>query len=369
MESRPQTTVLICPLNWGLGHATRCVPIINALLVRNCRVVVAADGPALDFLQKEFRQTSFIRFQGKTIRYNQKGSLAFRLLLQTPMLLWSGIQEHFVLKRLIKQTGASLVISDNRYGLWSNKARTVFITHQLFIQAPGGLKWIEPLLWQITRFFLKKYNHCWVPDFPEAPGLSGLLSHKLHVPRITFVGPLSRFHSLSDNAFRNPLPNNFPGHFILCILSGPEPQRSSFERLLKYQFEKASLPAVFVLGKPGNNLRHGSGNIFFIDHAASEEFAWLIKNASLVICRSGYSTLMDLSVFGKKALLVPTPGQTEQEYLGQMLLNSGMAYSVSQSNFNLEKDIVHANNFSGIKDLLYGGDLLSGAIDQVLNGL
>ncbi len=369
MEGRQPLTVLICPLNWGLGHATRCVPVINALLMRNCRVVVAADGPALDFLQYEYGQLDFIRFRGKTIRYNQRGSLALKLVLQAPALLWSVVHEHFVLKRLVKQTGASLVISDNRYGLWSNRAKTVFITHQIFIQAPPVIKWIEPLLWLITRFFVKKFTRCWVPDLPEAPGLSGLLSHAMPIPGIRFVGPLSRFTALSEADFINPMPNDFSGNFYLCIISGPEPQRSKFEELLKNQFEKALLPTVFVLGKPGSKLRQRAGTLFFIDHPSTTELAWLIKNARLIICRPGYSTVMDLTVFGKKALLVPSPGQTEQLYLGQVLLNTGLAHSVSQKELNLDRDIGIAENCLGLPNINPDNSLLNAALDELLGPL
>lgn len=369
MYPTPPPTVLICPLNWGLGHATRCVQIIKMLLSQNCKVVVAADGAPLHFLQNEFSQIGFIRFRGKAIHYPEKGSLALNLLLQAPGLLVSIIKEHIELKKLLNQTGATVVISDNRYGLWNKNARTVFITHQLFIQAPGGLKWLEPLLWPVTRFFIKKFNHCWVPDFPVAPGLSGLLAHKKPVQHVKFVGPLSRFANTSVADFKNPLPKDFPGNFFLCLISGPETQRTKFEELLRNQFEKTMWPVVMVLGKPGSDVRKEAGNFFEMNHAGTSEIAWLIQNARMVICRPGYSTLMDLSVFGKNAILIPTPGQTEQEYLGQMLMNSGNAFCVRQSKLNLEKDIEQALKYPGIPAMPEKGSLLKAAIDDLLKVL
>jgi UDP:flavonoid glycosyltransferase YjiC (YdhE family) len=369
MEARFKPIVLICPLNWGLGHASRCIPIINGLLSRNCKVVVAADGPPLALLQKEFPHLVFFRFRGKTVRYPEKGNMVLKMLAQVPSLLYSIWKEHKELKKLIIKTGASVVISDNRYGLWSKHAKTVFITHQLFIRAPRAIKWVEPVIERLNKFFIRRFDQCWVPDFPESPGLSGSLSHKESIPGVRFVGTLSRISDLSESGFKNPLPNDFNKAFSLAIISGPEPQRSIFENILRAQVEKTTQPVVFMLGKPEGGLRQKTANAYFFDHATTAEFAWLIKNAGMVICRSGYSTLMDLSAFGKKALLVPTPGQTEQEYLGQMLAESGQARCVKQMELKLESDIILADKCYGIKTFKQTDDLLNEALAQVLNDL
>jgi uncharacterized protein (TIGR00661 family) len=369
MDSSKKPTILVCPLDWGLGHATRCVPVVNALLARNCRVVIAADGPPMDFLQQEFAgKADFRRFRGKALRYSKKGNMAMKMLLQIPSLLFSIRKEHLELKRLIKETGASVVISDNRYGLWSKNVKTVFITHQLFIQAPKGMKWLEPLLWQIPGLFVRKYDQCWVPDFPAEPGLSGVLSHKRKLPGVRFVGPLSRFSGLPASAFESPLPEDFPKGFFLALISGPEAQRTIFEAMLSGQFKETGLPVVFVLGKPGCNDSKRYGNSFVLCHASTNQIAWLIKNARLVICRPGYSSLMDLAVFGKKVLLVPTPGQTEQEYLGSILNKSGQGHFVSQKELEIEKDIVRAEILRGIQAIEINNSLLENALDNLLKG-
>ena len=330
-------------------------------------MVVAADGPPLAFLQKEFPPLVFFRFRGKTVRYPEKGNMVLKMLAQAPSLFFSIWKEHKELKKMIFEVGASVVISDNRYGLWSKHAKTVFVTHQLFIRAPRAIKWVEPAIERLNKFFIRKFDQCWVPDFMEPPGLSGALSHKEAIPGVRFIGALSRFSDLSESDFKNPLPNDFNKAFSLAIISGPEPQRSIFENILRALVEKSTQPVVFMLGKPGGELRQKTANAFFIDHATTAEFAWLIKNARLVICRSGYSTLMDLSVFGKKALLVSTPGQTEQEYLGQMLAESGQAHCVKQKELNLESDIKLADKCNGIKASKKTDDLLSEALAQVLN--
>ncbi len=370
MESNKQTVVLVCPLNWGLGHATRCVPVINALLSRKCKVVIAADGPSLAFLQTEFSDRAlFRRFRGKSIRYPQKGNMLLSMALQTPLLLFSVLKEHHELKKLIQKTGAKVVISDNRYGLWNKNVRTGFITHQLFIRAPKKMKWLEPWLGRIVRFFVGKYDFCWVPDFAEAPGLSGALSHKEPLPGLRFVGPLSRFAACEEFSYKKPLPEGFPANFFLAIISGPEPQRSALEDMLRTQFGKTGDPVVFVLGKPGGEMWKWTDNAILMNHANTSELAWLIKHARLVICRPGYSTLMDLAVFGKKALLVPTPGQTEQEYLGWMLNESKHAFCVEQNQLDINPHLLQAEKFEGIKKLESRSDLLEQALDDLLHDL
>jgi uncharacterized protein (TIGR00661 family) len=367
MDCSKNHTILVCPLNWGLGHATRCVPVVKALLARNCRVIIAADGPPLDFLRQEFAgNADFRRFHGNTVRYPLKGNMALKMLLQIPSLLFSIRKEHLVLKRLIKETGASVVISDNRYGLWNKNVKTVFVTHQLFIQAPKGMRWLEPMLGQITRFFVRKYDQCWVPDFPGEQGLSGALSHKGKLSGARFVGQLSRFSGLPVSVFASPLPDDFPTDFFLALISGPEPQRTIFEAMLYGQFLKTGLPVVFVLGKPGSYERNSDVNICVFSHAPTNQIAWLIKNARLVICRPGYSSLMDLAVFGKKALLVPTPGQTEQEYLGSILEKSGQGHCISQNELDIEKDIVRAEVLRGIQAIEINNSLLENALDNLL---
>jgi hypothetical protein len=365
MKQNP--VVLVCPLDWGLGHAARCVPVIRQLQVRGCRVHVAAGGGGLELLRNEFGATlDYHRFEGAPIRYPARGGMAWKLALQTPRLMASILKEHRQLQRLIRITGASLVISDNRYGLWSARVATVFITHQVFIQAPKGLRWLEPILLALNRFFMNKFDHCWVPDFPGEDNLSGKLSHKKPIPGLQFVGPLTRFSEPARRAGVNPLPADFPERFFLVILSGPEPQRSLLEGILKKLFDAAGPAVVFVRGLVSDPKPLRENNCFMMGHAGTAELAFLIEKASLLVCRPGYSTLMDLSAFGKKALLIPTPGQTEQEYLGQMLMEKGFAHCVAQQDIHLDADLKLAAQMKGIPKLQPGKDLLAGAIDRAL---
>ena len=366
METKLPERVLVCPLDWGLGHATRCVPVIRALLEEGWQVVVAADGAPLAFLREELGdQAAYRRFPGKAIRYPSHGCLALKILFSLPALFLSVIREHRQLKTLIRETGARMVISDNRYGLWNKKVVSVFITHQLFIKAPGLLKWTEPLLRALVRFFIRRYDQCWVPDVEAEPGLSGELSHGKGFQNIRYIGPLSRFTGIPGSSLENPLPEGFPGDFFLVLLSGPEPQRTFLEEALSRAFEQTEWPVVFVLGQPGSSRKKSSRNRLTMSHGSTSQLAWLIRHARMVVCRPGYSSLMDLAVFGKKALLIPTPGQTEQEYLGRLLQKQGHAYCVDQGKLDLQKDIKRAERYSGIPESAAGefkGDSLFGTL-------
>ncbi|HSV89038.1 MAG TPA: glycosyltransferase [Bacteroidales bacterium] len=361
--------MLVCPLDWGLGHATRCLPVINVLLRNGCRVVVAADGKPFDFLYGELSEkVEFRRFGGEPVKYPVHGSMLAKLAIQIPGFLRSICIEHKKLITLISKTGASVVISDNRYGLWNKKTRTVFITHQLNIQIPTPLRFLQPFTRWVVRKLAQRYDFCWVPDAPLAPGLSGNLSHLKPPGNVRYVGILSRFSQLKESDFTNPLPKSFPDNFFCAIISGPEPQRSIFEEIISNQFERSGLPAVLVLGNPEKKNIERKNNLIKFSHLASCQLAWLLKHARLVVCRPGYSGLMDLSVFGQKAILIPTPGQTEQEYLGQVLHAKQMAFCVRQGDFDLKKHLPLAEFLQGIR-IEPNHQLLNQAVDELFSGL
>lgn len=367
MERQVRVKVLVCPLDWGLGHATRCVPVINALLRRGLEVVVAADGPPLEFLRQEFGdRVDYRQFPGKNIRYPARGPMALKIFSQLPSLFLSVVKEHFQLKKLIRDTGAGMVISDNRYGLWNKKIFSVFITHQVFIRAPHPLKWTEPILWRLVHFFIRRYDQCWVPDYATEPNLSGALSHAKPFEDLVFTGPLSRFSELLPAAYEDPLPDDFPPDFFLVVLSGPEPQRTFLEEDLISQFKKTGKAVVLVQGKPGKFQQERLGNLLTINHLPTPQLAWLIQRSRLVICRPGYSGLMDLAVFGKKALLIPTPGQTEQEYLGNLLQRLGQAHCASQGQVDLQGDLAAAESHTGILKTVASERIIQGLAEALL---
>ncbi|TVQ86419.1 MAG: glycosyl transferase family 28 [Bacteroidetes bacterium] len=343
-------TILVCPLNWGLGHASRCIPVIREFLKRNCRVVVAASGAPLAMLRDEFGDDAeYMIFPGKEIKYSRGKFMILKLTGQLPGFLFSMYQEYRWIKKITKTLKPDIIISDNRYGARSRSVYSVFITHQLFVRMPPKLRIFQGLSEMINRMFIHAFHECWVPDFPDAPGLSDDLSHKKSINNVFFTGPLSRFQNPEEykgEEFAFQLPDDF----ILVLLSGPEPQRSILEDKLSKELEHETV--IWFRGLPGNIGLKKTGNHFRFDHGNEQLMGYCLKKARLVICRSGYSTIMDLAVFGKKAILIPTPGQTEQEYLAEMLHNQSYVVSVNQKNlFELHKDIPLAEKLKGIPQM------------------
>ena len=334
-----QKRILICPLDWGLGHATRCIPIIRLLIQKNAEVIIAADGRPFELLQQEFPTIEIIRLKGYNIHYPKDGSMIWKMLLSIPKILKGIKTEHHALKRIIEEKKIDVVISDNRFGLWSKQVKSVFITHQLMIKSPFA----EKLLHRINLHYIKKYDECWIPDAKESTNLSGDLSHKYELPNNTFfIGPLSRFEkSTSVN----------PQYDLMVIVSGPEPQRTIFESMISEQASKSKLKVLIVCGTPEENKTEEKGTVKMVSHLHTDEMQQAILNSNLIIARSGYSTIMDLAVLGKKAIFIPTPGQTEQEYLAEMLVQKKIAYYQKQSEFNLESALIESENYTGFYPL------------------
>ena len=300
---------LIAPLDWGLGHATRCVPIINDCLAKGENVIIAADGAAAAFLKSEFPNLTHIRLKGWRMRYFWPLPLA--IFLQLPFFGISILLEHCRLQRIIKQNGISRVISDNRYGLWSRNADCTIITHQLYIQLPPWLKLFERPLHAFTVRLLRRFNHICVPDYADVErSLSGALSHGGALDaKVEYIGPLSRFTADCMNEPSLPVPT------VLVVLSGPGRQKQRFaKRVLKRL--KGTAKRILVVGaEPNLKYQVTDGNTLIVNHLPTQELNSLLKLAPHVIARSGYTTIMDLHQIGRRAILFPTKGQWEQEYL------------------------------------------------------
>ncbi|MGD9995256.1 MAG: hypothetical protein AB7S69_18290 [Salinivirgaceae bacterium] len=312
-------TILLAPLNWGLGHATRCVPIIRGFLNDGHRVLLAGNGASLDFLKQEFPKLTSVSLKTYSMRYSKSGSLFLILLLQMPLFLTSSLWEYYQLKKLIRKHGLTQVVADNRYGLWNKKVRSVLITHQLFIQLPKYLGFMSPLLHGFTRWLIHRFDECWVPDYENSEtSLSGALSHGKPLPEnVRFIGPLSRFTDYN-------LPENYttPGFKpeVLVLISGPEPFRSHFEKNMEQRFTHGAQSVLMVCGKPGEKLPdnetiNNQTPLKKVSHLSTPNLYYHLKNTPQIISLAGYSTLMDLHALERDAELIPTPGQTEQEYL------------------------------------------------------
>ncbi|MBI3503093.1 MAG: glycosyltransferase [Bacteroidetes bacterium] len=352
--------ILVAPLDWGLGHATRCIPIIKYLLGKKCEVIISADGRMLQLLQKEFPSCQFVIISGYNISYPKNGSMVLKMAAQIPKIL-SGIKrEHEQLKKIIKEKKIDAVISDNRFGLWSREVPCVFITHQLMVKSPFG----EKLIYRLNKKYISKYSDCWIPDVPEKNNLSGDLSHKFSLPKnAKYIGILSRFAS-SKKRFLDSSRND-----ILIILTGPEPQRTLFEKKIIEQVSSMKKSVLIVQGITEKNERKKiSENVSIVSYFATEELQKEIFSSEIILSRPGYSTIMDLAVLGKKAIFVPTPGQTEQEYLAKYFSETKIAYSVSQKKFDLEVALKESEKYSGFIEN-YLGEEFKNAVDEFILSL
>ena len=329
LNDRYSKNVLVCPLDWGLGHATRLVPVISEFLNRGCKVALAVGARHKAFFRKEFgSKVAYYDYPGKKITFSTGGIFFLKLLYELPLMIISVLREHIYLKKIVREFNPDIIISDNRYGACSKTAKSIFVTHQLFIRLPYLLRWLSATVNFVNQFLISRFDACWIPDNREQPGLSGELSHRQYPGKKFFVGPLSRFDNLQI-ATIPPDAIALPDKYILVILSGPEPQRTTFENEIVARLQ--SMPAVIFRGLPESNAFRQKGVHCLIDHPSKELMAHCLQNCSLVISRSGYSTIMDLSVYGSKVVFIPTPGQPEQEYLAMLYHQVGHAVSLGQS--------------------------------------
>ena len=338
--------LLVAPLDWGLGHATRCVPVIRDLLNNNCELWLAGEGKQEKLLREEFPSLPFLPLKGYRIKYGKSG-LTGKILLQVPSILRSIKEENKWLKEQATNYGFEAVVSDNRYGLYHEKIFSVFITHQLFIKSSLG-KWSEKILQQWNYKFINRFNECWIPDEQGENNLAGELSHPVKLPLIPtkYIGPLSRFARQPADSFADQKIINEIKDHLLIILSGPEPQRTILENKVVDEIANYPATATIVRGLPGEkDIIPSTNTIHFYNHLSSEELNSEAMKAEFIISRSGYSTIMDIAALQKKSILIPTPGQTEQEYLANHLMKKQFAFCVDQNNFSVLKNVEEARNF------------------------
>ncbi|MEK6780500.1 MAG: glycosyltransferase [Bacteroidota bacterium] len=347
--------VLVAPFDWGLGHATRSIPIIRELQRRDCEVLIASSGDALVLLKKEFPSIQSFELPSYRATYSRYFPLIFKVFFQLPKFLVVIAKEHHAIERIVKQQQVHFLISDNRYGCWTKLVPTVFITHQINIQMPFALQWIQAIVNFFNHRQIRKFNHCWIPDFPENR-LTGKLTEPGNVS-VKFIGMLSRFNKVNTDVA--------PAYDYLALVSGPEPQRTIFERKVRLCFSEVEGRKIVVRGLPGLVEEIVSlGDLDEVSHLTADELQRIIEQSRLVICRSGYSSIMDVAALGKRALLIPTPGQTEQEYLGAELMKMEKALSVKQDSFS-GNDLLRAEGYTGFLNG-FSMDLLKKEIDAIL---
>lgn len=343
--------ILICPLDWGLGHATRCVPIIRQLIASQYRVYIAGNGRSLDFLKTEFPECQFINLPSYRFLYSRKGSMVLAMLLSAPLILYGIFREHLTLKKIVKKHSIKGLISDNRFGLWHKGIPCVYITHQVRIKTDSNLSFLEPVLFKIHKYFIRKYDFLWIPDYETEPSIAGELSHHFdETIRRQYIGPLSRF----AGSGKHNIYNDIESADILAIVSGPEPQRSIFEAMITEQAAIVQAKIILLQGIPGKKVEPTvKGNLTIYAHVESNRLKNMIENAGIILCRPGYSSVMDLVVMGKKAFFVPTPGQTEQEYLAEIFHQQEIASYSPQQSFKLADVISKSSAFKGFESFKF----------------
>lgn len=323
---------MVAPLDWGLGHTTRCIPIIQEFLNQDFIVFLAAEGNSAQLLFKEFPNLTILHLKGYQISYtNTKYFFKVKLFGQIPKILKAIKQEHSWLQKIIKDHEIDIVISDNRYGLYNAKIKSIFITHQLAIKTGNLIT--DWLIQKLNYRLINKFDACWIPDEKEPFDVAGKLSHPQKLPPVptSYIGILTRFE-------KEKVEKNID---LLVLISGPEPQRTVLENILLLQINKLSLKMVLVRGLPGvaNKLINENTALQIYDHLPAFELSRLIQSSKIVIARSGYSTIMDLIALQQKAILIPTPGQTEQEYLAKYLAIKKYFVAAQQRGFILEKKL------------------------------
>ncbi len=317
--------ILVAPLNWGLGHATRCIPIINALISNNFNPILASDGIALEMLRKEFPDLKTLELPSYQIEYAKNGkNFKWKLFKNSPKMIAAILNEKKIIKNWLKEYNISGIISDNRLGVRSNKVPSVFITHQLNVLT-GNTTWITSRLHQKI---IKKFKQCWVPDFKQKPNLTGKLGHlKNNDLNLKYIGPLSRLE-------KQDLPKKYD---LMVILSGPEPQRTMLEEILKPEALKFDGKVIFIKGVVAKEqIKSQLKNVTLYNYMNSKELETAFNESEIVLCRSGYTTVMDLAKLGKSAFFIPTPGQYEQEYLAKRYQKHGLYPYAKQDDFTIE---------------------------------
>lgn len=331
--------ILVAPLNWGLGHATRCIPIIKELQNQGFTPILASDGVALSLLKKEFPELVALELPSYNIEYAKKGkNFKWKLLQNSPNTLNAILSEKKLVKKWVSEYNLHGIISDNRLGIHSKKVPSVFITHQIRVMS-GKTTWISS---KIHQKLIKKYTECWVPDVEGFPNLSGKLGHvKKFNANLKYIGVLSRLE-------KEALPEIYD---LMVIISGPEPQRTLLEEKLISELNGFSKPVLFVKGLIESEQKiEKIDNVVYYNFMTSEDLQKAFNSSNKILCRSGYTTVMDLTKLEKKAFFIPTPGQFEQEYLAKLYHEINIVPTATQDDFEIS-DLKQIDSFRGLPKL------------------
>lgn len=322
-------------MDWGLGHTTRCIPLLKYLKLLHCEIYVAAAPAHKLLLSNEIDGLIFLEdVPLYNISYQKNGKSLLINLAKSVKRIFRVIKaENSWLESMHLKFQFDFVVSDNRYGFYLTDIPSVMITHQLS-PLTGFSTIIDNWVRKYHYQFLTKFSTIWVPDFETNFLLSGVLGHpKKLPPHVKYIGPLSRFEPEVTTTFQRDL---------IVILSGPEPQRTLLEEILHKQLHHYKGIYLIVRGLPGSEAKDLPNSVH---HLNTSNLVNAINTSEIVICRSGYSSIMDLIKLQKKAILIPTPGQTEQEYLAKKCFEEEIFLYAPQHQFNVINMLEKAKYF------------------------
>lgn len=289
-------------------------------------VIIAGNGESLSLLKSKYPQLITENIPAPKMKYGKKKAINIAFVLRSLLMIANILRERAYTRSLIKKHNIDTLISDNRPGIWSRKVKSIYITHQLNVYTGLSQNISGNILSALHRRIIKKYTHCWIPDYENELSVAGRMSANMNNTRLNYIGILSRFTDIQtlatgDRRFK-----------IVCIASGPEPQRSILEKEYKELLSKSGQKSLIIRGLPDKSDSNSERDMISVmNHCEDSEFLNIITGADLIFCRSGYTTVMDLLALGRKAILVPTPGQPEQEYLAEYLAKNAGFISLEQS--------------------------------------
>lgn len=341
--------VLFAVHDWGLGHASRSLVLIKPMLERGDEVtILMAPSAGLELLKSELGGTcEFLTYRDMPKPFSRFPALFYlRMSLAVPWVLNHFRLEHRLTERLVRERGFDLVISDSRFGAWSRAVPSYCIFHSLRQIVPGRPRALEKLVEAGQRRLLSGYARVLVPDVEEYPGLSGDLGHRPDLDwgegRLAYLGPLS---GVRPSGAAEDIDYFFS-------VSGIEPQRRLFEARVLDAVPRLAGRIVVTRGEPsaaGERRQLAGATVYgYLDRRAQAE---MMSRARITVTRSGYTTLMELAELGKKALFVPTPGQSEQEYLATLHAEVGHVWSAAQRRLELPRDLARSAGAAGIPRL------------------
>lgn len=317
---RKEDIVVVAPLNWGLGHATRCVPLIHYLSGHGNKVIIASDGEALELLKKEFPELPAETLPGYGIKY-YTSNMVLNLFRSFPGLIRGLLTEKSSLEKIVKKYQANVVISDNRPAAYSKDSMNIYITHQVNIVFSN--KWMRNLAGSFHQFYISKFDTCWIPDERGKNNISGSMGYATGIKDYHYIGHLTRINKTNQEKIWD----------ICVIISGPDPQRTILsDKLSEILFNAPQYKIIWITSVPAH-LKTGPvpPHIEWFTMADSGLIEKALNGSKLLISRSGYSTIMDIIQLPIKAIFIPTPGQPEQEYLADSLRHNERMKALKQT--------------------------------------